>query len=74
MERRKNVSEYGGWSDPEAHFATRFWSIGQELLGGPDSQAEAVRVEVCVSLPEIVICVAFTPGQLELASAHSYIS
>ena len=40
----------------------------QRIAGVLYSQAEAVKVEVCVSLPETLMCVAFTPGQWGLAS------
>ena len=48
----------------------QFWAIRKQLLGELDSQAEAVKVEVCVSVPETLMCVAFTPSELELASVH----
>lgn len=35
----------------------------QQVAGVIYSQAEAVKVEVCVSLWDTVTCVAFTPGQ-----------
>lgn len=41
-----------------------------DLLGEVDSQAEAVKVEVCVSLCETVTCVAFTPRYYRLAIVH----
>ena len=47
-----------------------FMSIRIELLGELDSQAEAVKVEVCVSLPETVTCVAFTPEKRRSTSLH----
>lgn len=47
-----------------------FWAIREELLRRLDSQEAAVKVEVCVSLPETVVCVAFTPGEWGLASGY----
>lgn len=43
-------------------------SVGKEMLEELDSQAVAVKVEVCVSVPETVTCVAFTPGVWRSAS------
>ena len=56
-------------------FGTRLITLTRnELLGELNSQTEAVKVEVCVSLPETVMCVAFTPEQRRPVSVKYCIS
>ncbi len=64
----RTSGELGEVDGPGTRFAIRIFINQGEFAASLDLQAEAVKVDVCVSLPETVMCVAFTPGEWELAS------
>lgn len=62
IQRSSNRAFSESTASPRSLLQPRLMSVGEEMLEDLDSQAVAVKVEVCVSVPETVTCVAFTPG------------